>query len=232
MRVAVVTPFHRCNPDHLARCHASVRAQTHPATHILVSDGAGPPPLSGFSGQTLLLGQNHADWGDTPRALGLLSAAAQGYDAVALLDDDNWFEPEHLATVVALARSSGAALCSARRNAHDASGAFLAACEDPPDWADTSCTFLTRAAFGLASEWSLMPAEFHVVGDRWIWRQAQRRSLSIARSPRHTVAYRSRYAQDYRLTGRPPPPDAYSADTLARLVAAAQKLERVLPRAG
>lgn len=227
MRVAVITPFHDPDPDYLARCHASVRAQTHAATHILVSDGAGPPPLQDFSGQTILLGSKHGDWGNTPRAVGSLSAEAQGFDAIALLDDDNWFEPNHIENLVALAHSSGAALCTSRRSAYSFAGEFLGACAEPKDWADTNCTFLTRAAFGLSVEWIRLPAEFHPISDRWLWHQARRRGLSVARSPEYTVAYRSRYPSDYRIGGRPLPPGLYGEDHIARVMAAARKLERL-----
>ncbi|MBI2383982.1 MAG: glycosyltransferase [Gammaproteobacteria bacterium] len=214
MRVAVVTPFHRTRPDWLAQCHASVRRQTHACTHILVSDGSGEPPLAEFSGQLVLLGRNHADFGDTPRAVGSMSAIGQGFDAIAYLDADNWYRPEHVATLVALHRSSGAAVCSSARTLHALDGRLLGRCPetDGARFVDTNCLFLTRAAFPAASAWVLMPPEYHVVDDRWVWAWIRRQGWTTAHTGQPTAAYRTGWPHHYRLFSQPVPDGAKSWD--------------------
>src|SRR3990172_6396080 len=96
MRVAVITPYYKAREDWLTRCHESVRAQTHPATHILVADGTPESYVDGWEAQHIVLMKNHGDFGDTPRAVGSVSAIGQGFDAIAYLDADNWYAPEHI----------------------------------------------------------------------------------------------------------------------------------------
>src|SRR6267142_5946268 len=128
MRIAVVTPFFKPRLDWLQQCHASVRAQTHVCTHILISDGAGSNPVTGVQGQFIELQHNHGDYGDTPRAVGSISALTQGFDAVAYLDADCWYEEGHIASLVELHARTGAAVCTSARKLYDYRDNFLEIC--------------------------------------------------------------------------------------------------------
>ncbi len=215
MRVAVVTPFYRTPPDWLRQCHESVRAQTRAATHFLVCDGSDESPPDGFQGEFLRLGHNHADNGNTPRCAGAFSAAGLGFDAVAFLDADNWFAPDHLAGLLAVQAKTGALICTSGADLHALDGTRLGAHDenDGKNFADTSCLLLTRPAFPLLLGWVLMPPQFRVVCDRWFWRQVLRNRFSTAHTGQATLAFRSSYPHHYRRHGRTPPagckPESY-----------------------
>ncbi len=211
MRVAVITPLHETRLDWLRQCHASVRAQTHACTHILVSDG-GANPLGNFQGQHIRLSRSHADYGDTPRAVGSVSAIGQQFDALTYLDADDWYEPRHLETLVDLHRSSGAAVCTMSRKLYTPDGELLGPCieADGRTFVGTTSLFFTRAAFGLVHLWTLMPADFHAYDDYWMWQHVLRSGLSRAHSEAGTVAYRTTWPAHYRRFGREPPPEAKS----------------------
>lgn len=224
MKVAVVTALHSAKPEWFAQCCASVRAQTHACMHIVVADGIARPPMPGFEGQFIALEKKHADYGDTPRAIGSMSAIAQGFDAIAYLDDDNWFHPQHLESLVVLQQRTGAALCSSARMLHALDGSVLARCPavDGVHFVDTNCFFISRAAFALCAHWALMPSRFHLVGDRYIWMVAHYLRLSHAHTGLASLHYRSNWAVSYTLAGRTPPAGAKTGDEVLELLGKVQ----------
>src|SRR5579871_2244121 len=106
LKVAVVTPYYKESPEVLRKCHESVLAQTHKCDHFLVADGH-PSPLFANHPHHIILPHANGDNGNTPRAIGGLLAESQGYDAVAYLDADNWYEPTHIANLVAAQERHG-----------------------------------------------------------------------------------------------------------------------------
>ena len=74
LKVAVVTPYFREPDAWLTQGIASVAAQTYPCTHILVADGFPRADLVPNTAQHIVLPQAHGDNGNTPRAIGSLSA--------------------------------------------------------------------------------------------------------------------------------------------------------------
>jgi hypothetical protein len=166
MRVAVITPFHQVPSLWLAECLASVARQTLPCTHFLVCDGDDPPLAVPGDVQVLHLPQAHADFGNTPRAIGSVSAVAQDFDAIAYLDADNWYEPQHLELLCAAYQRTGAAICSSGRMLYDLDGQLLGPCYevDGDTFVDTNCLFLTRQAFRLVAVWYLMPRSLIEIG--------------------------------------------------------------------
>lgn len=222
LRVAVVTPYYREPADVLRTCHESVRAQTHPCTHFLVADGHPQQDVARWQAEHITLPKPHHDVGNTPRGLGALSAMNQGYDAVAFLDADNWFYPAHVESMVRLHRQTGAAVCTARRTIHrpDKSLLFTDTECDGVRHVDSSCFFVTQAAFGVLPVWVMMPPQLGPVGDRVFWRAIRARHFSCAHHPAPTVAYRSQYQVHYRQCGEAPPPGAKSnAESADRAVA-------------
>src|SRR5689334_20420519 len=95
-RYAFVTPYYKETRDCLERCIASVKQQTIPADHILVSDGFPQDWLDQADVRHVHLDRAHGDYGNTPRGIGSLMAVAEGYDGIGLLDADCWLEPDHL----------------------------------------------------------------------------------------------------------------------------------------
>jgi glycosyltransferase involved in cell wall biosynthesis len=149
MKVAVVTPYYETPIDWLGQCHRSVKAQTHPCTHFLVSDGKPEEVVEHYDAHHVRLPGPHQDVGNTGRAIGAILAQRQGFDAICFLDADNWYRPDHVASLVALQRRTGAAVCSSSRMIHHLDGALLGACKevDGEVFVDTNCLLLTRPAF-------------------------------------------------------------------------------------
>jgi glycosyltransferase involved in cell wall biosynthesis len=124
LRIAVVTPYYKETTAILRQCHDSVLNQTYPCQHILVSDGH-PNGLFDNSETALhiTLPNASADNGNTPRAMGRIFAEQRGFDAVAYLDADNWFDPIHIETLVAAQEMSCSPIAASRRKFCDLDGA-------------------------------------------------------------------------------------------------------------
>ncbi len=95
-RVAVITPYCREPSNVLQNCHESVCRQTFPCTHLMVADGLPCAEIAHWEVEHLTLPGPHHDVGNTARGLGALSAMNRGYDAIAFLDADNWYYPDHI----------------------------------------------------------------------------------------------------------------------------------------
>jgi glycosyltransferase involved in cell wall biosynthesis len=211
MRIAVVTPCHNTPQPWLDQCRRSVLGQTVAGTHILVNDGGDPPQVEGGGAlQIVHLPQPHRDTGNAGRAVGSVTAICQGFDAIAYLDSDNWYEPTHLETLAALHRATGAAVCSSARNLHAPDGTLLGRCPevDGERFVDTNCLFLTSAAFGVVAGWYLVPRGQAIAGDRYVWQTIQAMQLRRAHTALPTVAYRTAYRFHFDYFGVPPPADA------------------------
>lgn len=209
-RVAVVTPYHETPLDWLHRCHQSVLAQSYPATHIMVADGAPIDVVDKLDARHIVFTGPHHDFGDTPRAVGAIAAVRGGFDALAFLDADNWLEPGHIANLVDLHRASGAAVCTSARNLHHLDGTLMGTCYqvDGKTFVDTNCLLLTRAAFRVVPILFEMNERLHAVGDRVLWHQIKRLGLETAHSPAPTVCYRTAFLEHYHHFKVKPPPDA------------------------
>ncbi len=212
LRVAVVTPFHREPRDWLEAAQRSVAMQSHPCTHILVGDAATvQPPLPAL---VVPLPQGVADWGDTPRAVGCMYAAGLGFDAIAFLDADNSFDPDHIARLVALQQQTGAVVLSARRRFISLDGQPMAEClsSDGEQFCDTNCLMVMRPAFGDMAQWAVMDRAFHAIDDRVIWHALKAAGHARAHLPQVSVSYRASAAGIYRDLGWPLPEGVRSDD--------------------
>lgn len=208
MKIAVITPFYKTPAPWLEQCIASVQAQTVPCTHFLVSDGD-PSPIepSGEAMQLIQLPQPHADAGNVGRAIGSVSAISQGFDAIAYLDSDNWYQPHHLESLIALHQATDAAICTCSCTLHHLDGSLLGvsgAC-DGVTHVDTSCFFITRPAFGITAIWYLMERQYGLAGDRVFWENVKAWHFSHAHTGLPTVAYRTGYRSSYLAVGLEPP---------------------------
>lgn len=209
MKVFVVTPYFNTPPDWLIQCHRSVRAQTAPATHIMVCDGCLPIPVPGFEGIHVVLRKNYADFGTTPRMLGIYQAVAEGADAIAFLDADCWFYPRHIAAMLAhMQAASLDAACSARI-LHRLDGSTMIRCPDVDGDAivDTNCLMVLRPTFPHLLGWVLKQPPFDLA-DNAIWRHLRAHGMRTGFLDQATVAYRTRHAVHYLAADEPPPPGA------------------------
>jgi hypothetical protein len=210
MRIAVITPYYKTPRPWLEQCHRSVLEQTHPCTHILVADGVAEGDVDGWQAQHIILRTNHADYGDTPRALGSVSAIGQQFDAIAYLDSDNWYMPDHIESLVALHQATDAAVCISNRTINRIDGSYMGPCpeSDGEQFADTSCLLLTRRAFGYATAWATFDPRLHAICDRLMMHALRNSGLKRGFTDRPTVAFRAGYRGLYRFFGEQPPPEA------------------------
>ena len=185
-RVAVITPYYKARPEWLLQCHESVRGQTYPCTHILVADGTPDPSVEQWNAQHIVIGNNLADYGDTPRAIGSMSAMGQGFDAITYLDADNWYLPDHIATLVELHRSTAATICTAERTLHRLDGSVLGDCTecDGERFADTSCIMLIGPAREISLAWACIAPGLHPIDDRVRWALIKKRAYPRAHTGR------------------------------------------------
>jgi len=214
LRVAVVTPYYQETPETLAKCCDSVRNQTFACTHVLVADGHPQQRIATSDALHIVLPSAHHDNGNTARMIGAISAMNQGFGAVAFLDADNWYEPGHIARMVALHRRTQADVCTAGRMIvrEDGSPMFVDWESNGVDFTDTSCLWLTGQALSLVPLWGMMPPQAGPIGDRVFWRAIVNQGLSRAHDPSPTVAFRSRYQAHYEQAGERPPDGAKSVD--------------------
>lgn len=208
MRVAVVTPYFREPIAWLRECHASVLAQTHACTHIMVADGHPRVDVGAWPGvRHVTLPNSHGPGGDTPRAIGSIEAIGAGFDAIAYLDADNSYARDHIESLVDLHRQTGAAFCSSSRYLCRIDGPIMAECLncDGETFVDTNCMFFGRSAFRLVTAWVLMPEFAHPVCDRVVFHAIKNAKLPIAHSGKPTVYYRVKLPDIYRHLREPIP---------------------------
>jgi glycosyltransferase involved in cell wall biosynthesis len=216
MKIAVITPYHRESPEILRACHQSVLAQSTPCEHFMVADGFPNPDVASWKLQHIILPKAHADLGNTPRAVGSLSAMNQGFDAICFLDADNFYYPGHIEAMVNLHQKTGAAVCIATRTINALDGSVLlpaGRAGDGTDHVDTSCLFFTAAAFRLLPTWAMMPPQLGVCADQVMWIIIRQLNFPRAVHPTPTVAFRTQYAVDYQTAGQSPPPNAKTAES-------------------
>jgi hypothetical protein len=213
LRVAVITPYYQESLDVLRTCHESVLGQTYPCTHFLVSDGSPHAAVRDWTAEHILLGRPHGDVGNTPRAIGSFSAMNRDFDAIAYLDADNWYYPNHIESMVTLHQRTGAIVCSATRSIHRLDGSLMYTdtfeC-DGDGHVDTSCLFLLRPAFGVLPFWAMMPKQLGPTGDMIIWTAIRARGFLSAHHAEPTVAFRTQYQLHYQNVGESPPPETKS----------------------
>lgn len=220
MRVAVVTPYFDTREGWLRECHESVMQQTYPCTHIMVADGRPQAIVDQMKVQHIKLPVNIRDYGDTPRGIGSVLAISQEFDAIAYLDADNWYYPQHIETMVRLHRKSGAAVISASRNLHRLDGSLLGLCTevDGEEFVDNNCYFFTREAFTLIPVWWMMEPHHHPIDDRVMHAHIRSQKQSHVHATVPTVAYRTAFRAHYQKFGEEPPPGTKDGEEIARSI--------------
>jgi glycosyltransferase involved in cell wall biosynthesis len=212
MKIAVITPYYQEPAEKLIRCMDSVASQTYPCNHIMVSDGYSQSSVAARVDhlQHIVLPKAHGDYGDTPRAIGTMTAYSQGYDAVCWLDADNWLEPNHVSEMVERALKHGVSVVTATRNLYRPDGTFLDVCResDGENFNDTNCFFITRPAMALAMHWVFKDRGLAAVGDRVVFDAVKKTVPARSHCSKPTVNYESCVAAHYLERGLVPPPEA------------------------
>ena len=205
--IYVVTPYFETNLSWLRHAHESVKAQTIPARHILICDGSEPAEVPDFQGTHVLLSRNYRDYGNTPRLVGCYDAIAQGAEAIAFLDADNWFQADHLESMINYATVNKLDACCSGRTLHRADGSFLARCPivNARPYVDTSCLLVLKPAFPHMVAWVLQRQDIAAEVDQHVWNQMRMSGARLGYLDRPSVCYRTRHAAHYRLAGETPP---------------------------
>jgi len=209
-RIAVITPYFQEPLEMIRRCHDSVLSQGADVHHILLADGHRRSEIDQWQVTHLSL-PPLADWGNTPRMIGAAVAAAQRYEGICFLDADNWFEPEHVQTLFALAQTTKAAVVTCARMLRRPDGSALGICteSDGARFNDTNCYLLLPKSFALLGNWCFQDDPRSApIGDRYFWRAIVQSGLARHHSPLATINYVTRYFTHYLQRGEVPPPGA------------------------
>jgi glycosyltransferase involved in cell wall biosynthesis len=211
MHIGVITPYYKEPIEMIRRCYDSVQAQTlQNLTHIIVSDGFPNPQVDDLPGVVHIRVPNHADYGDTPRMIGAAHAVNRGFDAVAFLDADNWYEPDHIEQLVRQMLTGRAAVVTATRHLWTDQGRSLGVCTecDGVTHVDTNCFLVTQPAFHLLGVWGFKDRALSISGDRIFWKAVQDSGLRYSHCPKPTVNYTTTFAAHYLRCGEEPPLDS------------------------
>lgn len=210
MKLFVVTPYFETSDDWVSQAHASVRSQTMAAHHVLVCDGTRPARVTDFSGTHIVLQRNYRDYGNTPRLIGCYQALAREADAIAFLDADNWYYPDHLAGLLRFATENQLDAVSSARMLHRLDGSPMMKCPtvDGRTHIDTNCLLVMKPAFRHMIAWTLLSQDVAAVMDQFVWRHMRDNGARLGFLDRPTVAYRTRHASHYEVAGEAAPDGA------------------------
>ena len=210
MKICVVTPYYQESVDWLVQAHASVKSQTMEARHILVCDGSEPAQIPDFQGTHVVLRRNYRDYGNTPRLIGCYNAITQGADAIAFLDADNWYYPDHLRSLSTIAANSQVEAVASARMLHRLDGTPMMKCPtvDGKSFIDTSCLLVFQPAFRHLIAWVLQGQDTAAETDQFLWQLLRDAGVRMAFVDRPTVAYRTRHQIHYNQAHEVGPPGA------------------------
>jgi hypothetical protein len=208
-KICVVTPYFQTPLEWLCQANDSVRNQSIEAHHLLICDGSPPAQIPAFYGTHILLARNYQDYGNTPRLIGCYNAITQGADAIAFLDADNWYQPDHLQALMEFATAHRLDACASARTLTRLDGSFLMKCPvvNGNPYIDTSCLLVMKSAFQHMIAWTLSTQEIAAVMDQEVWKHMQNNGARLGFLDRPSVCYRTRHASHYRLAGEAPPSD-------------------------
>lgn len=205
--VLIVTPYHREPRAVIERCIASVTAQTVPTAHLLVADGYPADWIGGFGVRHIALDRCYRNFGNTPRAIGLMAGVGEGYRAIGLLDADNWLDPDHVAACLACAGQFPLAdYIVARRRFRRIDGSIMVMADEPIDQhVDTSCFFFLPGSFAALPLWGTIPSPLAPICDRVFYAAIRGRGMVGACTERVTVNYQVTVDLFYQRLGEPVP---------------------------
>jgi len=221
MKIAIITPYYKEPRDLIERCIRSVAAQDLRATHFLVSDGHPQDWIDEHPVRHLRLGCSHGDFGNTPRSIGGILAASEGYDAIGFIDADNWLEPQHVSSCLQAAAAAGDDtdyVVATRQLVRNDGSVMPILTRDDRDGShvDTNCYFLLPGSFHTLGQWGVMPKPLSIIGDRVYLGSLRAQGLRAARNPNVTVNYLCTWAYLFEAIGETPPDYAKSSiDTSA-----------------
>lgn len=219
MKVAIITPYFKESDSTLERCHASVLNQTYPNIHhIMIADGhpsawceeRSGSYLSKMKLEHITFPKSHNDAGATPRALGALSAFSRGFDAVAFLDADNWYEPDHIEIMVDKMKTENLGAVVATRTIYSTECKFMYVDlieSKIENTVDTNCWLLNKSLYKFMPAW-ITDKPNHLISDMIFCKVLKANKITMAQVSKPTVCYVSNWGWHYEQAKLPIPIDA------------------------
>ena len=194
----------------LERCLASVRRQSPAVDHLVIADGFPQDWIDALPVRHLKLDRAHGDYGNAARGLGALLAVAEGYDGIAFLDADNWYDDDHVASCLMAAEGvpDAAYVIAQRRFCRPDASAIAGTPADAPhsEHVDTNCHLLFRDSFDLLHRWCTIPNRLAAYGDQVFGKILRAGGLRSAMVSHRTVNYLCLSEAIYQQNGETPPP--------------------------
>jgi hypothetical protein len=188
---AVVTPYHREPLEWLERCHRSCLEQRGgwALRHVMVADGHPRDEVDAWDLEHIRLPKAHAD---------------------------NWYQPWHLDSVVALRhRHPVADVLAMGRQCVLPDGTLIPGLPDEDlehRHVDTSCYVFYPSAFRALPLWGMMPPALGPVCDRFMLGSLHELGLVIAGTHHPSVVFTTHYSWGYQALGQPVPDDVHDVD--------------------
>ena len=208
MKVAVVTPT--IGSEHLNQCLDSVQNQTYEnLTHYIFLDGEEhfqkiyPQALDKTKRQIKSIGlQENVGKGWYGHRVYAACSFLVNSDVICYLDEDNWFEPNHVESIVDKLEA-GYDWTYSFRNIHDKNGEFI--CEDNceslgkwPVYVNPSVYHIDTSTFGVRR--NIATSVGHAWYGQW---GADRQFFSTLKKYFPNFEGTRRYTSNYRLDGNP-----------------------------
>jgi len=158
-KVAVITPYRGEAVGMLERCTRSVQAQRCAATHFVIGedlpqlgpgayDGVIPFPLPPIADER----------GNVSRGIGAILAFQLGFDAVAFLDADCWWAPDHLARQLDTLQAQPADMVVGRVGPYPVTEGVVPAASQPQALDDVAnAALIASSAAFLGVRWAHLP---------------------------------------------------------------------------
>ena len=195
--VAVVTAT--TGRPSLLQAVTSVRDQTYPCTHYVIFDGRDDhgwyTEISGYENvRTLMLPKPTGLNGVMNGAICAAASYLTTEDYICYLDDDNWFEPTHVESLMSVIADN--AYAYSLRKLVEPDGTFWANDDGESlghigEMSDSNCLMLQRSlAQGIAPLCMSSTPDGGSTWDRAVWNALQHHKIKWAASGKYTVNYR------------------------------------------
>ena len=203
LSVAVVTAT--TGRQSLVRAIESVKNQTYPCRHYVFVDGMFDVPAEAYGHGVNFIQLPVSTGSNGYMNAGIIAASAYLVpdDLICWLDDDNWFEPEHVESL--LTAIEGKSYAYSLRKLVTQDGQFFA----NDDWEslghhgehgliDVNCYLMSRAlAVQIAPAW-YQQQDGYMVGDRYMFASLKANNIPYGTSGKYTVNYTLGAKKDLR----------------------------------
>ena len=207
-RPAVITPYYKEDLGIIERCHKSCLTQTHKVNHFIVADGYPNNSIDSWDANHIILPKSHDDYGNTPRGIGAMSAMNLGFNVIFFLDADNWFEKDHVESILGMKTEMPSLdIVASYRNFVLPEGIIVEpdSVDHEKRHIDTSCMCFFETSFFLLPFWVTMTKEVSCISDRLMFKRFKDNNLKIGFTEQKTLNYKTNHKIHYERAGIDPP---------------------------